>query len=416
MPALKVAIVGCGTAGQASAVLLARQGTSVEIFDRADRLDPVGAGLLLQPSGMEILREIGAADEILKLATPVRRLLGSTSKGRTVLDLSYADRRPELFGVGVLRGTLFSALHRHVLRAGVPVHTSTPITRLTATPTNQRVLHDQRGRRHGPFDLVVVADGARSSLRESLGLAHRSTRYPWGAMWFVAKDPKGTAGETLHQCFAGTRKMLGVLPSGKLHEKSRRRVSVFWSERIESAEALRRRGLDAFRDSVRSITKAVDHYLDQLESIDEVIVAPYYDVVCKNSCSGPVVLVGDAAHATSPQLGQGANLALVDASTLARSLRERTTIRTALEVYERERRSTVRFYQAASRWLTPLFQSDLEWLAPLRDRLIPAACRVGWTRRYALSVLCGERTGIFSSSPGEPSRNRVKRPMTSVAS
>jgi 2-polyprenyl-6-methoxyphenol hydroxylase-like FAD-dependent oxidoreductase len=416
MPALKVAIVGCGTAGQASAVLLARLGATVEIFDRADRLDPVGAGLLLQPTGMDVLREIGAADDVLRLATPVRRLLGSTSGGRTVLDLSYEDRRPELFGVGVLRGTLFAALQRHVLRAGVPVHTATPITRVTTTPTNQRLLHDQRGRRHGPYDLVVVADGARSSLREGLGLVKRSTRYPWGAMWFVAKDPRNTAGETLHQCFEGTGRMLGVLPSGKPHEKSRRRVSIFWSERVEVAEALRRRGLGAFRDAVRRLTKAVDPFLDQLETIDEVIIAPYYDVVCKSVCAGPVVLLGDAAHATSPQLGQGANLALADASTLARCLRERATIRTALEVYERERRSTVRFYQTASRWLTPLFQSNHEWLAPLRDRIVPAACRVGWTRRYALSVLCGERTGPLRSIPGQIARSQAKRAISSVAS
>ncbi len=120
---LRIAVVGCGTAGPAVATLLARRGHSVDIYERARPLRPVGAGLLLQPTGMSVLHAMGLLPRALQLGHRITRLRGDTSSGRPVLRLSYHDLAPGLFGLGIHRGALFSLL-LDAARAqpGVTVH------------------------------------------------------------------------------------------------------------------------------------------------------------------------------------------------------------------------------------------------------------------------------------------------------
>ena len=112
----------------------------------------------------------------------------------------------------------------------------------------------------------------------------------------------------------------------------------------------------------------------------------------KRPHEGRVVFLGDAAHATSPQLGQGANLALMDARSLAKHVPD-------LDAHARDRHAHTRFYQYASRWLTPMFQSDRIWLGPVRDLLVPIGSRIPWFRKHALAAMAGTKSGWFSMIP-----------------
>jgi 2-polyprenyl-6-methoxyphenol hydroxylase-like FAD-dependent oxidoreductase len=96
---------------------------------------------------------------------------------------------------------------------------------------------------------------------------------------------------------------------------------------------------------------------------------------------GPFALIGDAAHATSPQLGQGANNALLDALALADALDATGDVAQALASYAHIRRRHVRFYQLASAAMTPFFQSDSRVLADLRDLAFHRMKIVPWLRR-----------------------------------
>ncbi len=100
MPPLRIAIIGWGMAGPALALALARRGQRVTAFERVEASQPVGAGILIQPTGMQALAELGVLDEVGRNATPVRRLFGRTAGGRTVMDIAYQDRAPGLYGLG----------------------------------------------------------------------------------------------------------------------------------------------------------------------------------------------------------------------------------------------------------------------------------------------------------------------------
>ena len=92
-PPLRIAVVGCGSAGPAAAVLLRRQGHEVVLFERAPDCKAVGAGFLLQPSGMDVLRELGILEPVLAHAARVTRLHVLESTGNTLLDLRYGEPR-----------------------------------------------------------------------------------------------------------------------------------------------------------------------------------------------------------------------------------------------------------------------------------------------------------------------------------
>lgn len=393
--ALNIAIIGCGTAGQASAIFLARAGHTVTIFERAPFLGPVGAGLLLQPTGMAVLARLGVADQIRALGARIERLHGITADHRPVLDIRYADLRPDLQGIGIHRGALFSTLQSRVETSGSRILTNHDIRAIS-----DRSLIDSRGRAHGPFDLIVVADGARCPLRAASGLVARDRTYPWGALWFVGEMPASGFDATLSQVYRGTREMIGFLPSGRVTPNDPSpTISVFSSIRLSDIAAIRSAGLDAWKSRVLSLAPHAEPIVSQVRDISQLIVAEYRNVVLRHFHAGHTIFLGDAAHAMSPQLGQGANLALLDAAALADALASTADIPTALHATSQARHRSTRFYQMASRWLTPWFQSDHSWMAWPRDAFGASLCDIEWYRDQMLLSLVGVKTGILTASP-----------------
>lgn len=401
MHPLRVGIVGCGTAGPAVATLLARAGHRVVILERATELQPVGAGLLIQPTGMAVLRKLGLLDGLLALGSRIDHLDGRTHRGRRILELSYADLVPGLFGLGMHRGALFSALLDAAVAVGVEIRTGcvaeTIRTGGRQAAGNHVSVIDTNARSHGPFDLLVVADGAKSALRQHAS-QHRVRRYPWGALWYVA-ERRGTAFDhTLSQVYRSTRQMIGFLPSGRPDAQASETISVFWSLPYQAHDQVRASGLDAWRREALALAPHAEELLRQVRSLDDCVFASYFDSSMRPCYvhDAPVVFVGDAAHAMSPQLGQGANLALVDAEELAHCLHTSQRVSDALREYDQRRAAHIDFYSRASRWLTPWFQSGVTPLAWPRDLLMHPMGRVPWIRKQMLQSLAGAKDGIFS--------------------
>ncbi len=409
MKSLDIGIVGAGFAGAAAALFLAERGHRVTVYEEADRPRPVGAGILMQPLGLSVLADLGLLAGALERGSRVEGLVCTTPTGRRVLDLAYRDFFDDWFGLGMHRGALFELLHGQLALRGVSLVTGASVRGSRSTRRGIVPLLDG-GAEPAEHELLVVADGARSTLRRALPAA-RVTPYPWGALWFVGADPQGTFAGSLQQVADGTHTLLGFLPCGlgPRREAEVPLVSLFWS--VPVAELGRRDfSLARWKERVLELEPKSATLLDQITDREQLLPASYYDVSLPEFHASRLVFIGDAAHATSPQLGQGTNLALEDARVLAACVSAGGDLQTALARFSAARRDHVRYYQLASWGLTPFFQSNLAWLAPLRDALFGPLCRFPPSRRLMLGTLAGAARGFLGQSlPLRPIRARIGR-------
>ena len=401
-----IGIVGAGTAGAASALLLARAGHRVTLFERVSDPMPVGAGILIQPTGMAVLDQLGMLEEAIALGARIDRLYGQNERGRRVMDMTYRDWRPGSFGLGMHRGALFTLLQRQLVPDGVICRYGVNIAAMQWR-VDKTVLCDAEGHEHGAFDVIVAADGMRSQMRAISGLPATVTPYPWGAVWTICEDATGVFNGVLNQRYRAAREMLGILPTGKSATGGVPLVSLFWSLRTADFAAWQQQGLDAWKRQALHLWPELEDLLGgltQTAPLPQLRFADYCDVVMPQWHGDGIVVVGDAAHATSPQLGQGANLALLDAHFLQRALAASGSIREALQCYSGERRAHLRYYQWASRMLTPLFQSDQRILPALRDAFMGTVGRLPYVKTQFAETLAGTKTGIVFGRlklPGE---------------
>ena len=399
---MRLAIVGAGTAGMAAALFLHRAGHAVTLFERVPVPAHVGAGLLLQPTGLRVLERLGLAATIRRSGAPIERLFGTTARGRIVMDLRYADTRSGSGGIGIHRGALAAALWDAVRASDLEVRTGCAIDAVAEDAT-QVAVHGGSMRSDG-FDACVIADGTFSRLRGQLPIAQRTDVSPWGAWWTILPDRTGRYAGVLRQTYVRAERMLGIMPIGRSPSSADAtpHVTLFWSVRASDEAMLRRRGLAAWKDEVAALSAEARPLLDEIAGFDQLLLANYADVRMRAWNAGRVVVIGDAAHATSPQLGQGANLGLIDAAVLAQCIAahagaaaDAAGIVAALSAYTAARRAHLGYYQWASSVLTPVFQSDSRLLPLLRDATMGLACRLPVVRGQMLSTLTGTKAGVL---------------------
>jgi 2-polyprenyl-6-methoxyphenol hydroxylase-like FAD-dependent oxidoreductase len=227
----------------------------------------------------------------------------------------------------------------------------------------------------------------------------RATPYPWGALWFVGRDPDNIFAGSLQQVADGTTTLLGFLPCGLGPTRAGEvpLVSLFWSMPVAD---LGRRDfeLSRWKERVLELEPRAAPLLQQISDARQLLPASYFDVQMPRFDAERLVFIGDAAHATSPQLGQGTNLALEDARALASCVSGSRELADGLALFDAERRSHVRFYQLASWGLTPFFQSSFSALGPVRDALLGPLCRFPLSQRMMLQTLAGVQRGFLGKT------------------
>lgn len=355
---------------------------------------PVGAGILIQPVGMKVLADLSLLGDLARTSSRIEALDGRNPAGRRVMNLRYPDLGDGLHALGVHRGNLFALLHAAALGLNVTIRCDCEVVAVLDAAGGRQSVELADGPTETGFDAVVIANGTQSSLRRSLQVPQRCIPYPWGAIRAIRPVPAGMPTDSLRQLYSRADVMIGLLPTGISPGSGEPCVSFFWSLPAADFEQWRQGGLDAWRDTV------VD-YWPETEAVltgttrEEFAFATYADVVMEQWHRGTRVIIGDAAHGMSPQLGQGTNLAPLDAAVLAECVARNNDIPAAFAEYSRLRRRHLRFYQLASRWLTPLFQSHGRVGPFVRDLAFPLMQRIPWTYREALRTVGGSKTGLL---------------------
>lgn len=388
---LKIAIVGAGIGGLSAAALAALQSHEVTLFERFEQPRPLGSGLVIQPVGLAVLDAIGVGEKARALGSPILRIAGhEVSSGRIVLDVDYRKTDP---GLALHRASLFQVLWDKVQTLGIPVVTAATVESASMDGDKRR-LHLADGRGFGPFDLVIDASGTNSPLSP---LKARALKF--GAIWGTVPWPNSTSlpRNELRQRYLRADHMIGILPIGRTPTDSTPITAVFWSLPVGNVPIWQASPLTAWKDEAIRLWSDIEPFLSGITQHDQMVPARYTHGTLRRPFAPALAFIGDSAHRASPQLGQGANMAMLDALALVTALRLPRA--EALPAYGAMRRWHVRTYQGLSAIFTPMYQSDSRILPPVRDYLLAPSARLPLVRNLLTSLVSGDMIPPLAGQP-----------------
>jgi 2-polyprenyl-6-methoxyphenol hydroxylase-like FAD-dependent oxidoreductase len=391
---LRAVVVGAAMGGATAALLLAGAGAHVTLLERVKEPKPVGGGILLQPNGIAVLRGLGLGDAITRHGYATRELRIVDARGRRIVSSPNPNYGHGLDHVACIRRSyLFTALldaaraHPRIdLRLGAEVIGATPEGAVAYAEDGNldatQVLH---------ADLVVAADGVHSGLRDAGNFGARVTRT--GVSYVRALVPVQPVQPDASE-FVEAWTPLGIFGAGPVDGGTYLYAS---AGAPEVAAALRARDLDAFRAAWGRAYPAAAPLLAAVERFEQLVVNEVIRVDNERWSDGRITLLGDAAHAMFPNLGQGANSAMVDAAVLVHELcaalgphggtgapgsgPRALDVPAALARYEARRHPAVRAVQDTAQRLAGLGHQPNGAVRWLRDT----------TLRALTSVMGGER-------------------------
>ncbi|WP_012183487.1 FAD-dependent oxidoreductase [Salinispora arenicola] len=370
-------VVGAGVGGLAVAGALARSGWQVTLIERADRIRPEPTAVVLWPNGVRALRALGLGAGLDAIATPLSSSGVRRPDGHRLVRPRPvpADQMPVVVHQEDLHDALIAGLGD-----GVELRTGVTVRAVRAEPGARPSAAD--GRHTYEADLVVAADGADSVAREQLapeaklvscGSAAWRAVIPWYRAPRLPADMPPT-GEVLGAGYRFVYVSLGERGSSGASSRG----GIYWvataagAPRPEPPEiqlALLRRWYAGWPAPVADLLDATDPADLVQREIRELRPLPR----TYGFATGPggAVLLGDAAHAMPPHLGQGACLAFEDAATLAALLRE-ARLPDAVVAYDRARRPRVAATVRQTRRMSAVLQTRGRLALRARDAVLGA--------------------------------------------
>ena len=337
MAKASILVVGGGVAGLTTATALHRRGYPTELVERQQTWRALGAGFLVHANGMRMLLGLGLAANVQSAGAVVRRWQFCDQQGEllseTDLEALWGDVGP---CVGIERAKLQQALLRGV--ADVRCRLGTGVTSLAEDDRCVSVGFSDGST--GDYDLVVGADGINSTVRALTLTATAPSDL--GAMNWRSTAPIRPGGLTALQMYLGDGCVFGLVPMA-----AQRTYGFAYVVQPRIRDPVEGR-LERLRNRFATFGSRVQEYLSALERDDQVICSAMEWMALDKWHTNRIVLVGDAAHASSPLMGQGGCMAMEDACVLAEELQMEANVGSALANYASRRKPRVEWVQQQS--------------------------------------------------------------------
>jgi 2-polyprenyl-6-methoxyphenol hydroxylase-like FAD-dependent oxidoreductase len=333
-------VVGGGIGGLSLARELALRKLPVTVLEKAARIVPVGAGIIMNPNAMRVLERNGLAGALRAQSWPYLQRETCDRRGRT---LALRDYRP-LYEAGKLaRGALVHRAHLHdVLFAGVPqavVRFGAAVRHIALTAGGISVKTESGETFEA--DVLVGADGIRSTVRRHLFGEVAPVYMGYRSHRLVVDNNAGV------ECFTevlGQGQRIGLVPiaPGRIY------IWTTFNSPKDGAPPLRSAG--EFRAMFAQFTDPrIVKLFSQVRSADEIITTEVEELRQERWGEGRAVLLGDAVHAMTPNIGQGAGMAMEDAAVLAEEIASGCDVEISLKNYAERRRPRVETIMRVSR-------------------------------------------------------------------
>ncbi|GAB4400536.1 MAG: FAD-dependent monooxygenase [Anaerolineales bacterium] len=358
----KIIIIGGGIGGLCTAIALQQHGFEVKVYEKVKRLGEVGAGLTLWSNALKVLRALGVADAVINAGSKLKRSQIRANNGETLFD-ARTDEMEARYGEPVvaihradLHQILISALKPNTLRLDMNC------ARFEQDENNVTV-HFENGESDSA-DLLIGADGIHSVVRKQM-FPEIQLRYSGYTAWrgVVETENEAALGLTSESWGLGAR--FGIVRVDK------KRVYWFATNNQPLGEnATGEQKKSKLLGIFNKWHKPIDHLLD-LTPADIILQNDICDIAPFASWTkGRVTLLGDAAHPTTPNMGQGACMAIESAYVLSRCLKEEADYRSALRRYENERHERTAWITNTSWTIGKGGQVGNPLLASLRNFLV----------------------------------------------
>ncbi|MGA6208874.1 FAD-dependent monooxygenase [Nocardia testacea] len=348
---MKALVVGGGIGGLAAAVAFHQRGWQVEVLERAPEITEIGAGLSIQPNGLRALDTLGLGDPLRTgaAAGPPRGIRRADGAWLIRNDIEELERR---FGP-------WAIVHRaalvEILRGALPAQALRPGTTVRQVLPDGTVHHDGGT---ATADLVIGADGVHSATRSALWPRAAVPRYVGYTTWRLLTEPHAVDG-SVEIWGRGERVGYVPVPDGRIY-----------CYLMANAPAGSRTGLDRLRERFAHWPDPVPALLDAAHP-GAVLQHDTYELPeLRTYTRGKVAVLGDAAHAMAPNLGQGACQALEDAVTLAAAV-DTHGIAAGLAEYDRLRRPRTQMIARLSRRVGAPAHWNSALATALRDTALP---------------------------------------------
>jgi len=318
----RVEIVGAGFAGLTAACALAQRGWSVRVHERAERLRTAGAGIYIYENGLRVLEALGAYGDATAGAPIVQTREVRDDRNRLVA-IHRWDASSRVFSI--VRQQVINALAAAASAHGAEIVNGSEA--IAATPSGELMLTD--GRRLAA-DLVLACDGVNSRVRDSLKLPVKRRRLADGCIrLLIAKtEPERNSrdsGRTI-EYWSGSRRILYTPCS---LDQVYVALTMLDSDAVAAAMPL----------SKAAWIAAFPHLKDLIERLGDDGRYDRFELIkLRRWSSGRVAIIGDAAHALPPNIGQGGGCAMMNGLSLAVFLERYDDVLPALEAWERHER------------------------------------------------------------------------------
>lgn len=328
MKDLSVLIVGAGIAGLTAAISLGKRGYRTEIVEKEPDWPVTGIGLVQQANVIRAISQLGIVDDYLESGYGFDNVEIYSREGDLLANVQQT-RLVEGYPaqIGITRPALQKLLGRNAFAAGAQVRFGVTVSELDDDGSGVDVTFSDGTQ--GRYDIVVGADGLYSKLRSILFPDAAKPQFAGLAVWrYNLKRPDEVT---------GTRVLgnegIGIIPLAD------DLMYMFLTTTESREQRYPREGLAAaMRERLRIAPPPIGKFVDEITEDDGVVYRPLeFHIMESDWYKGRVILIGDAAHAPTPQLGQGAGMAVEDSLVLGEELDRNDTIADAFAAFQARR-------------------------------------------------------------------------------